>query len=111
MKPPEIVHGARFAAEIATWRASEAFAQIDADPVTGAFGRSYYPAVFGARRSDDSFAVTRDSVPLLIAACTSGEGALDYYGMPLRIFMRAGLDEASMQRAVAAAFAHLDALA
>src|SRR6185437_4988227 len=111
MKPPEIVHGARFAAEIAAWRASETFAQVDADPVTGGFGRSYYPAVFEARRSDDSFAVTRDGVPLLIAACTSGEGMLDYYGMPIRLFLRAGLDERDAQRAAAAAFAHVDALA
>jgi len=111
VKSLEIARGDCFARNIGIWRASEAFARVDEDPISGEFGRSYYPAVFGATRTDESFSVTENDAPLLIAICSTGEGMLDYYGMPIRLFLRSGIAERDAQRATAAAFAHMDALA
>lgn len=86
-----------------------AFAAVDAHPFTGEFGRRYYPAVFGDRRHDESFAVIEHGTPLLVVPCSLGEEALDWYGMPIRMFPRAGV---AIDPAVAeAALAHLDTVA
>jgi len=111
MKPLQIVSGERFAASLAQWCTSPAFAAIEAHPLSGAFGRGYYPAVFGEQRADASFAVTEADRPLLIALCSIGERELDYFGAPLRLFVATGLGEGAASRAVNAAFAHLDTLA
>jgi len=86
-----------------------AFAAVDAHPFTGEFGRRYYPAVFGDRRRDESFTIDDGGVTRLLVICTTGEGVLDWYGMPIRMFARAGtsLDPAIVETALA----HLDTLA
>ncbi|MGH6994805.1 MAG: GNAT family N-acetyltransferase [Stellaceae bacterium] len=86
-----------------------AFAAVDAHPFTGEFGRRYYPAVFGDRRRDESFTIDDRGVARLLVAYTAGEGVLDWYGMPIRMFARAGA--ASDAAIVEAALAHLDTLA
>lgn len=96
--------------EFARWISSSEFAVIDAHPLTGGFGRSYYPAVFELRRRNASFAVLDGSTPLLIAICSVGEGALDWYGMPLSIVAARGLDSVSTGSAVTMAFAEIDRL-
>jgi len=93
------------------WRNDEGFAELNAHPVYGEFGRIYYPAVFGERREDASFAISEGGRPLLIVPCTSGEGQLDYYGLPIRLFLRPGLEETVARRAVAEAFSKVDAIA
>lgn len=55
-------------------------------PFTGSFGRHYYPLVLEDRRREASFVVADGDAPLAIVACTTGEGALDWYGMPARVF-------------------------
>ena len=86
-----------------------AFAAVNAHPFTGEFGRHYYPAVFGDQRRDESFTVQDCSVARLLVACCAGEGALDWYGMPIRMVARAGA--ASNPAIIEAALAHLDTLA
>jgi len=110
MTPLQIVTGARFAADIDLWRRTPGFAAIEDHPVSGAFGRSYYPAVFGERRSDASFAVIEGDRPLVIVPCTSGEGELDYFGVPIRLFPCLGLESRLAARAIAGAFSYLDTL-
>ncbi len=92
------------------WRADPAFAAVDAHPICGAFGRRFYPATFGTRR-DESFAVMDGDRAVLLAACTAGAEELDYFGMPIRLFPRAGLDPSAASAAIEAAFTHIDALA
>jgi hypothetical protein len=94
-----------------SWRRNPGFAAIDEHPITGDFGQRYYPAVFGERRVDVSFAVKEDAHPVVVVPCTIGEGRLDYYGFPIRLFVRSDLVAESGQRAIAAAFLRLDQLA
>ena len=103
--------GEAFAAKIDGWRRDPAFSAIDAHPVFGEFGRAYYPAVFGDRRVDARFAVSEGETPLVIVLCASGEEHLDYYGMPIRLVRPPmGIDEPARRRAIAEAFAYIDAL-
>jgi len=106
----EIAAGPSFATCVERWRAMPAFTAIDGHPVSGGFGRCYYPAVFDERRTDASFAVMKGERPLLIVPCTSGEGELDYFGMPIRLFADPSINVQEMERVVGAAFVHLDSL-
>jgi hypothetical protein len=90
------------------WRNDPAFSAIDAHPVYGAFGRRYYPAVFERGRRDESFAIVGKGQPLLLVPCTAGAEDLDYFGFPLRLFPRAGLNPETQAAAIEAAFVHLD---
>jgi hypothetical protein len=110
MQALRIDSGDRFAANLKEWRSDPAFSSIDANPVSGEFGRAYYPAVFGERHLDTSFAVCEGERALVIVLCTSGERRLGYYGMPIRLFLRTGLEEAVVQRAVSEIFAYIDTL-
>jgi len=94
----------------AAWGASPEFSAIDAHPVTGAFGQQYYPAVFGNTRQDESFAVVERGEPQLLVLCTIGDGRLDYFGFPIKIFVRSGLAPPQAAVCVSAAFAHFDDL-
>lgn len=96
--------------QFALWRAEPAFAAIDAHPLHGGFGRRYYPAVFGEKRADESFAVLQGERPLLLAACARGEGRLDYYGLPIRLFPRDDLAGEATALAVRAAMTEIAAL-
>jgi hypothetical protein len=110
MMPLQIVTGEGFAEKLESWRRDPEFASLDEHPVYGAFGRSYFPAVFAARRSQSSFAVMAGDRPLAIVPCTFGEAELDYFGVPVRIFLRSGLEGNEAQRAVTAVFTHLDTI-
>jgi hypothetical protein len=90
------------------WRADLGFAEIDAHPVYGAFGRRYYPAVFGGSRTDASFAVLDRQSPVLFVACTAGADTLDNYGSPVRFFLSAKLNEQDGAAAIETAFEHID---
>jgi hypothetical protein len=111
MMPLQITTADHFAANVDAWRRDPGFAAMDEHPFYGAFGRSYYPAVFGERRSEASFSVLEGDRPLVIVPCTSGEDELDYYGFPVRFFLRSGLESGGAQRAISAAFVRLDTLA
>jgi hypothetical protein len=97
--------------QFACWRAAPEFAAIEAHPLYGSFGRAYYPAVFGDRRADESFAVTDGDRPLLFVACARGEGQLDHYGLPIRLFPRHGAAADAIALATRAAVTELAAIA
>ena len=60
------------------------FADIESCSIYGAFGRRYYPAVFGADLEDHSFLVMgRDGAELLVY-CNLLNGQIDRYGFPIR---------------------------
>ena len=86
-----------------------AFAEIEAYPDTGAFGRTYFPATFGDH--DRSFAVGANGIVALICLCAPLDGKLGFYGRPLRLVGRRGLDGDTRRAAVQAAFLRLDELA
>jgi hypothetical protein len=92
------------------WCADPGLAAINAHPFTGEFGRQYYPEVFTSSVADESFAVIAGNVPMLVVLCTSGKAHLDYFGMPLRLFQRSGLDEKTVEKVTQAAFAKVDAI-
>ncbi|HXP31152.1 MAG TPA: hypothetical protein VN832_08685 [Stellaceae bacterium] len=92
------------------WRKAPGFAAIDAHPFYGAFGRRYYPAVFGARRSNESFAVVHNDRPVLLALCARGEGVLDWYGLPSGFFPGEGLAPDLVATATKTAFEHIAGL-
>jgi len=77
--------------EFETWYASVDLTAIESHPMYGAYGRTYYQAVFDAEKTDTSFAVLIDGAPLLLVPCSVGGGTLDYWGSPILIFPRAGL--------------------
>ena len=74
------------------------FAEIEAYPHTGAFGRTYHPAIHG--NHDLSFAVGANDVAVLICLCAPLDGKLGFYGMPLRLIGRRGLDGDTHRAAV-----------
>ena len=106
-----VENGDAFAVRLESCRRDPAFSAIDAHPVFGEFGRAYYPAAFGERRLAGGFVVSEGDTPLVVVPCTSGEGLLDYYGMPIRLFLRADAEDAVARRAIAEAFSYIDALA
>jgi hypothetical protein len=57
---------------------------LDGDPLYGRFGRRYYPAVYGQKLVDHSFAVVAPS-GVCVVECDFLEGTLGRFGMPLRI--------------------------
>jgi hypothetical protein len=85
------------------------FADLEAHPHTGSFGRRYHPAVHGNR--DCSFAVCVDGTPALICLCAPLDGKLSFYGMPLRMVASRSLSDDRRQDAMQLAFLHLDQLA
>jgi hypothetical protein len=85
-----------------------AFAEIEAHPYTGAFGRAYYPAIHGNR--DCSFAICSNGAPVLVCLCAPLEGKLGFYDIPLRLIAGHGLDNGIRQAAIKSAFSHIDEL-
>jgi Acetyltransferase (GNAT) domain len=86
-----------------------AFAEIEAHPHSGRFGRAYHLSLYDS--ADRSFAICLNGAPALICLCAPRDGKLNYYGVPLRLIARAGLDRSAYGDAVARAFSHLDRLA
>ena len=105
-----IITEAEDLATFAAWRADPVFAAGEAHPRYGAFGRTYYPKIYGEGRRSASFAVVDDSQPLLLVACTTGAGKLDWFGMPLCLFARADIAPKAGRAAIKAAFGHLDSI-
>lgn len=93
------------------WCLDADFADIEARPSYGKFGRSYYPAVCGEAAYDQSFAVMQGERPVLLVLCAVRGDALDYFGLPVGMFRRRGLEDDAEHAAVASAFQHLDILA
>jgi len=91
-----------------SWRARAEFSAVDRHPIWGEFGRLYYPAVYKEARRDESFAVVEQGEPLLLVLCTLGSEHLDYFGSPIKLFLRPGLAAQEATLSVLAAFAHLD---
>src|SRR5689334_7924446 len=102
--------GEGFAAALQGCRSDPEFSAIEVHPIFGEFGRVYYPAAFGERRHDASFAISEGKRVLAIVPCASGEDRLDYYGSPIRIFIRSNLDNSVAQRAVTEVFSFMDKL-
>jgi len=65
--------------------------------------------VFGDQRGDESFLIRENGKAALLVVCAAGDGALDWYGLPIRFFPRAGAPVG--RTAVEAALTRLDALA
>jgi hypothetical protein len=86
------------------------FAAVDRHPIMGGFGRRYYPAVAAGSQRDLAFAVMAGDEPLAYAPATTDGERLGFHGMPLRLFLADGGDEAALARAADAAVAHLAAL-
>jgi hypothetical protein len=95
---------------LAMWCKIPGLSALEFHPADGSFGRYYFPAVYGDRRRDVSFAISENDEPLLLAIATVGESKLDWFGRPLRLFLRADISAAIATKAVRAAFGHLDAL-
>jgi hypothetical protein len=83
-----------------------AFAEVEAYPHTGSFGRTYHAAVHGKR--DCSFAVIADGTPALICLCAPLDRKLSFYGMPLRFVGRRDLNCEVRRVVLQSAFLHLD---
>jgi hypothetical protein len=105
-----IVAASQAGKDFRAWCADPGFAAINAHPFTGEFGRQYYPEVFTSNVVDESFAVVAGNEPMLVVLCTSGKAHLDYFGMPLQLFQRWGLDGQTVERVTQAAFAKIDAI-
>jgi len=86
-----------------------AFAEVEAYPHTGAFGRAYHSAIHG--NLDCSFVVLAEGVPALICFCAPLDGKLSFYGMPLRFVGRQNLDCEVDRKVLQLAFRYLDKLA
>jgi len=85
-----------------------AFAEIEAHPYIGAFGRAYYSAVHGG--PDHSFTVCVKGAPAVVCLCAPLDGNLGFHGMPLRLVIRGDLGDDARRAAVESTFQHLDAL-
>ena len=86
-----------------------AFAEIEAYPHTGAFGRAYHSAIHG--NLDRSFAVCAKGDIALVCLCAPVKGKLGFYGMPVRLIARRCLDSNSHGIAVRLAYSHLHDIA
>ena len=82
------------------------FAEIETYPQTNIFGRVYNPAIYG--NHDRSFAIVDGGVPILLCQCSSDNGRLDFYRMPIRLVAGRGLDEDRRRAAVQSALWRLD---
>jgi hypothetical protein len=86
-----------------------AFAEIEAYPHAGAFGRAYHPAIHG--NDDCSFVVYADDLPAIICLCAPLGDKLSFYGMPLRFVCRQDLNREIHRAAFQHAFLYLDEIA
>lgn len=90
------------------WLIDPSFVSIAAHPVSGEFGRRYYQELAGDGYFDRRFAVIENDVPVLIVLCGVKDAKLSYFGMPVRLFLRAGLPRESVGSVTAAAFRTID---
>jgi hypothetical protein len=80
------------------------------DPRYGAFGARYYPAVYGSRLRERSFAQTAPDGEVVIVECDLLEDTLGRLGMPLRI-LAAGPKAAVLRKLTRRAVAVLTEIA
>src|ERR1700730_9729127 len=86
-----------------------AFSAIEANPQTGTYGRSYYPAYWGTRYRDLSFAVMWQRRPALVILCGITDDVLGLHGLPMQIFFRQEhIEEDVLEAAIEAAFAQIN---
>jgi hypothetical protein len=81
--------------------------KADEDPRYGVFGRQYYPLVFGNSRRDASYTVTIQGRPAALVPCSLGPGLLDWFGMPIRVFLAHDLSTHQQNTALNAALNYL----
>lgn len=80
----------------------------DAHPLTGRFGRAYYPAFHGSRLEDMSFLVADGAKPVLLAECNViGGGATGYFDQPAMIRFAANVESRAHAKALPLAISHL----
>ena len=94
----------------AQWREDRDFALPDC-ALYGRFSQHFHPVAYQDSHQDVSFAVLDGQRPVLLTAATIAGQRLDYYGLPLRLFVRRDAPAAERETAIDAAFAHLDQLA
>jgi len=107
----QIVRASDSADNFAQWYTDSVFSALDAHPIFGSFGRRYYPAVFEQTGSDETFAVISGNTPLLLVPCAISDGAFDYYGTPIRFFVRTDGSSELSHPATALALKHIDQIA
>jgi hypothetical protein len=75
----------------------------DDHPLTGAFGRSFFPVAFASRWEGQSFALTADDGQCVLVECDVMDGVLGRFGSPLKIIStctEAGTERSLFQRAL-----------
>ena len=81
----EIVHAADDPGRYADVFSTLSTEDRDGDPLYGAFGRDYYPAVLGDAWTDTSFAVIGSDGDVAVLECGTHEGRLTRFDMPIRV--------------------------
>lgn len=87
-----------------------AFAEIERQPQTGAYGRAYYSAVHGESHRAFSFSVIWQNSPIIVVLCATLDGVLGLHGLPMRIYSRPDIEADLYHSAIKFAFAHIDDL-
>ncbi len=82
----------------------------NAHPLFGNFTRRLYTHI-GGEHKPCPFAVLDANGPVLLASCTHDSEEISFYGLPMVIALRRGLDGKPARKAFAAAFDHLRQLA
>lgn len=87
------------------------FAEIEAHPQFGRYGRAYYPAYWGDKYRDCSFAVLWQDRPIIVALCGMTMDVLGLHGLPMRLYCRPGIPRHVMLLAAKTAMNHVDEIA
>lgn len=84
-------------------------APIEKEPGSsrGHFGQDYFPAVFGDRAAERSFAVFNGSQPCLVVRCFEIGDAVDFYGMPTLLKMSGEMPQKLLRAVLRAAAEYL----
>lgn len=104
----EIVRIGQEPGRIAEWLAAPEFSEVNAHPMTGGFGRIYYPAVYGEALVDATFTIVDRDRPLALVPCCVHDGILDNLGQPIQVFTARGADTAQAGKVVDEVIAELD---
>ncbi len=85
------------------------FPDWESHPLSGGFAHRLYPTV-APDHVDRSFQVLGPNGPVLLARCTTYKDEVSFYGLPLVMAIRAGLEPKDRRKALMAALDHLNAL-
>ncbi len=69
-------------------------------PATGTFGRAYYRMALAGISEDRSFAIFDESAPVAFVLCSVGLDGLNYFGMPIKIWLAPQLGDRQGRRAL-----------